>query len=259
MRKDIRTTYEKFYQELEEYMQNGEELSVRKIYSLFPEINPKTVSWRLYELVQRGKIYRTGHGYYGLTKIKESDPVGYTYLQKKSQFVYDLAIDYGYGFYISGLDSLTGEFLDVPENYPVLMVAENAGISWMQEIFSHEGLIAVTEKESQIIKNDTLKDKIDVIILRGKDFSLSFEHIARKEKAFVDLYYAVTRMDYGVSVPELSRIYQSLRRKNTTAKAKIKDAARDRGISTEINWLLEINKAPEKVLEFMICQIKEVK
>jgi hypothetical protein len=42
----------------------------------------------------------------------------------------------------------------------------------MQEIFSHEGLIAVTEKESQIIKNDTLKDKIDVIILRGKDFSL---------------------------------------------------------------------------------------
>ena len=30
MRKDIRTTYEKFYQELEEYMQNGEELSVRR-------------------------------------------------------------------------------------------------------------------------------------------------------------------------------------------------------------------------------------
>ena len=71
--------------------------------------------------------------------------------------------------------------------------------------------------------------------------------------------YAVTRMDYGVSIPELSRIYQSLQRNNSLSMAKIKSAARDRGISTEINWLIEINKASKKVLEFMSYQIKEVK
>jgi hypothetical protein len=136
---------------------------------------------------------------------------------------------------------------------------KDAGIAEMQEILSQKDLIVVTEKDRNIIENSTIKSKIDVIILKGKDFSLSFEHIAQKEKGFVDLYYAVTRMDYGVSIPELSRIYQSLQRNNSLAMGKVKNAARDRGISTEINWLIEINKASEKVLEFMSYQIKEAK
>jgi hypothetical protein len=41
--------------------------------------------------------------------------------------------------------------------------------------------------------------------------------------------------------------------------SKMKAAAKDRGISTEINWLIEINKASEKTIEFMSYQIKEVK
>jgi hypothetical protein len=167
-------------------------------------------------------------------------------LQRKSQLVYDIIIDYGYDFYITGLDSLAGELLHIPEKYPVLLVTEDAAIVEMLEILSQKELIAVTEKDRKIIENSTMKSKIDVIILRGKDFSLSFEHIAQKEKGFIDLYYAVTRIDYGVSIPELSRIYQSLQRKNSLAMAKVKSAARDRGITTEINWLMEINKASKK-------------
>ena len=259
MNTDDRPAKEIFYKELKGYMQNGDELSVKKIYSLFPDINPKTVSWRLYELVQQGKIYRTGHGYYALTEISENNPAGYVYLQKKSQLVYDVVIDYGYDFYITGLDSLTGELLHMPEKYPVLLVTADAGITEMQEILSQKDLIVVTEKDRNIIENSTIKSKIDVIILKGKDFSLSFEHVAQKEKGFIDLYYAVTRMDYGVSIPELSRIYQSLHRNNSMAMTKVKNAARDRGVSTEINWLIEINKASEKVLEFISYQIKEAK
>jgi len=259
MSTDNMTVDEKFYKELKEYMQNGEELSVKRIYSLFPEINPKTVSWRLHGLVQQGKIHRTGHGYYALTKIDENNAAGYDYLQKKSQMVYDIVIDYGYNFYITGLDSLIGEMLHMPEKYPVLLVIEEAGITEIQDILSEKELIVLTEKDRNIIEKTTIKNKIDVIILKGKDFSLSVEHVAQKEKGFVDLYYAVTRMEYGVSIPELSRIYQSLHRNNSLAITKIKNAARDRGISTEINWLIEINKASEKVLEFMSYQIKEAK
>ena len=62
---------EKFYNELSKKMGNGNELEVKQIYSLFPNINKKTISWRLYELVQRGKLYKTGHGYYALTGDKE--------------------------------------------------------------------------------------------------------------------------------------------------------------------------------------------
>lgn len=66
-------------------------------------------------------------------------------------------------------------------------------------------------------------------------------------------------MEYGVSIPELSRIYQNLQKNNSLAMAKIKNAARGRGVCTEINWLIEINKVSEKVLEFMSCQIKEAR
>lgn len=78
-----------------------------------------------------------------------------------------------------------------------------------------------------------MKSKIDVIIFKGKKFSLSTGHVAQKEKGFVDLYYAITRMEYGISIPELSRIYQSLQRDRSLAKATLKAAARDRGINHE--------------------------
>lgn len=250
---------EKFYKVLTTHMQESGELSVKKIYSLFPETNPKTVSWRLYSLVQQGKLHKTGHGYYALTKMNEHNAAGYDYLQKKSQRVYDIVIDYGYNFYITGLDSLTGEVLHIPEKYPVLLVIEEAGIKEIQETLSGRELIVLTEKERNIMENTTIRNKIDIIILKGKDFSLSVDHIAQKEKGFVDLYYAVTRMEYGVSIPELSRIYQSMQRNKSITMTKIKNAARDRGISTEISWLIELSKASEKVLEFMSYQIKEMK
>ncbi|KJS86993.1 MAG: hypothetical protein JM58_05640 [Peptococcaceae bacterium BICA1-8] len=253
------TVDEKFYRELSEYMPKGEEISVKNIYSLFPEKNPKTLSWRLHRLVQQGKLYKTGHGYYALTTLDKHNASGYDYLQKKSQIVHEIAIDYGYNFYITGLDSLIGEILHIPEKYPVLLVIENEGIKEIQEVLNEKGFIVLTEKERKIIEKTTIKNKIDIIILKGKDFSLSDEHIAQKEKGFVDLYYAVTRMDYGISIPELSRIYQSMQRNNSIAITKLKNAARDRGISTEINWPIELNKTSKKVLEFMSYQIKEVK
>lgn len=259
MNTKVMTVEAKFYKELSEHLGKDNELSVKNIYSLFPEMNVKTVSWRLYALVQQGKLYKTGHGYYALKKVGEHNAAGYDYLQKKSQMVYDIILDYGYNFYITGLDSLIGEILHIPEKYPVLLVVEESGIKEIQEILSEKELIVLTEKDQNIIGNAILKNKIDIIILKGRDFLLSVDHIAQKEKGFVDLYYAVTRMEYGISIPELSRIYQSMQRNNSIAMTKMKNAARDRGISTEINWLSELNKVSEKTLEFMSYQIKEAK
>lgn len=251
------TVDEKFYNELTKYMKNGEELNIKQIYSLFPDANSNTVAWRVHKFVQQGKLQNTGHGYYALSKMNEHNAAGYDYLQNKSRMIYDIVIDYGYDFYISGLDSLVGEILHVPETYPALLVVEEAGIKEVQDALSEKGLIVFTEKDKDIIENATIKSKIDVIIFKGKEFSLSAGRIAQKEKGFVDLYYAVTRMEYGISIPELSRIYQSLQRNRSLAKAKLKDAAKDRGIIIEINWLMELNRASDKVLEFMSYQMKK--
>lgn len=251
------TIDEKFYNELIKHMENGEEIDIKQIYSLFPDTSSSTVSWRIHKFVQQGKLQNTGHGYYALSKMDEHNAAGYEYLQNKSRMVYDIAIDYGYDFYITGLDSLIGEILHIPEQYPVLLVVEALGIKELQDSLSEKDLIVFTEKDKSIIEKPSIKSKIDVIILKGKDFTLSAGHVAQKEKGFVDLYYAITRMEYGISIPELSRIYQSLQRNRSLAKAKFKDAARDRGIIIEINWLMELNRASDKVKEFMSYQMKK--
>lgn len=251
------TMEEKFFETLSEKMVNGGELSLRMIYSLFPETNRKTISWRLYSLVQRGKLYKTGHGMYSLRKNVDNVSAGYSYLQEKSKAIYDSLVEYGYNFYISGLDSLVGEILHIPESFPVIVIIEESGMKEIQEVLNGRDMIALTEKQRDFFESPVLRNKVDVILLKGKDFSLATNSIAQKEKGFIDLYYAITRLEYGISVPELSRVYESLERNHTITRTKIKSAAKDRGITVEINWLLELNKATKKTIEFMRYQMKE--
>jgi len=253
----IGTIDESFYSELSENMQNGGELSIQQIYALFPEANKKTISWRVHKHVQQGKLYRTANGYYALEKSDIHNAAGYDKMQNKSKEVYDAVSDYSYEFYFTGLDSLIGETLHLPESYPVLIVIEEAGINEILDVLEERGWIAFTENYMKTKESNILKSKSDIIILRGKDFSLSTMHIAQKEKGFVDLYYAVTRLGYNVSIQELSRIYASMERNRTNGKAKMKESAKDRGISTEINWLMELPKFPEKALEFVKYQTEK--
>lgn len=260
MNKENMTVDQMFLHELSKHMSNGDELSLKVIYSLFPEMNRKTISWRLFSLVQQGKLYKTGHGIYSMNRKNENNvAAGYDYLQRKSKKIYDILTEYGYDFYISGMDSLVGEILHMPENYPVLIVVEESGIKEIQEVLNEKDMIVLTEKDREIFLKTILKNKVDVILLKGRNFSLATDYISQKEKGFVDLYYAITRMEYGVSVQELSRIYQSLQRNNSITMAKMKAAAKDRGITTEINWLIEMNKASKKTIEFMSYQIEEAK
>ncbi len=260
MNKENMNVNEKFLSELSKRIDNGDEWSLKTIYSLFPDMNRKTISWRLYSMVQQGLLYKTGHGIYSKDrKTGKNEAAGYEYLQRKSKKVYDLLTEYGYDFYITGIDSLVGEILHMPENYPVLIIAEESGMKEIQEVLSGKDLMVLTEKDRDILENSALRNKADVIILKGKNFSLATDYISQKEKGFVDLYYAITRLNYGVSVPELSRIYQSLQRNNSITMTKLRAAAKDRGLAIEINWLIGLNKATEKTIEFMSYQIKEAK
>lgn len=249
-----------FLIKLSEHLKSDKEISLKEIYSLFTDVNRKTISWRLHSLVQQRKIYRTGHGIYSMTgDSKVNEAVGYEYLQRKSKIIYDTLMEYGYNFYITGLDSLIGEILHMPENYPVLVIIQETNMKVIQEVLNDKEMIVLTEKDLSLLEKTVLRNKVDVILLKGKDFTLATDNISQKEKGFVDLYYAVTRLDYGVSVPELSRIYQSLRRNDSVIIGKMKSAAKDRNISNEINWLIELNKASDKAKEFMSYQIEEAR
>lgn len=236
---------------------NEPDLSVEKIYSLFSEVNPKTVLWRLHKLVQQGKLYRTGRGNYSIRRREENIALGYDYLQNQSKEIYDIASEFGYNFYITGLDALTGELVHIPERYVTLLVIEKAGMEEIQEVLNNKGYFAILENDRETVNKKLLQNKIDVIILSGKNFELEKDRIAIKEKGFIDLYFAVTRLDYAISIQELSRIYENMQRNATFTKLRLRQSAKDRGLTTEINWLLELRGIDTKILQFMNLQVKE--
>lgn len=258
MNKKNKTADDKFYNEIVKYLDANRQLNIKEIYEKFNEVNQKTISWRLHILVQQGKLFKAGYGYYSLSNPKEHTAPGYDYLQKTSKAVFDIAVNYGYKFYITGLDVLTGEMLHVPEQFPVLLVAEEIAFDDLTEAFSNKGYLVLTEKNRAALKDKTIRKKADVFMIRGKDFSLAINGMAIKEKGFVDLYYAVTRFEYIVSVPELSRIYKSMMRNEAATVFKMKKAAKDRGIENEIEWLLDLEKIPKKAKEFMKIQLGEI-
>ena len=73
MKKENLTMDEKFLGELSKHVNDSDELRLKMIYSFFPEMNRKTISWRLYSLVQKGKLYKTGHGMYSLKRNSNND------------------------------------------------------------------------------------------------------------------------------------------------------------------------------------------
>lgn len=259
MDKVDKTIDEEFLERLVIGMESELELNVKKIYSMFPEANPKTILWRLHKLVQQEKLFKVGRGYYSVKREKEHNAAGYEYLQKKSKNIYDIVSEYGYEFYITGLDALVGEILHVPEQFTVLLVIEEAGMLELREVLSEKGYFVIQENEKKLIQQNVFKSKIDIVILKGKNFELASDRIAIKEKGFVDLYFAATRLDYEISIHELSRIYGNMQRNETFTAYKMKQSAKDRGVITEINWLLELRGINPRVLEFMSYQIKEVK
>ena len=115
----------------------------------------------------------------------------------------------------------------------------------------------LTEKNRAALKDKIIRKKADVFMIKGKDFSLAINGMAIKEKGFVDLYYAMTRFEYIVSVPGLSRIYKSMMRNEAVTVFKMKKAAKDRGIENEIEWLLDLEKIPKRAKEFMKIQLEE--
>lgn len=260
MNSDHLNVEERFLKELSKQMSKENEMTLKAIYSLFPEMNKKTISWRLHALVQQNKLFKTGHGIYSIKRNNvNNSAAGYDYLQKKSKKIYDILVEYGYDFYITGMDALVGEILHVPENYPVLITVEASGMKEVQDVLNEREMIVLTEKDHDFLGTTILNNKVDAIILRGKDFSMATDNIAQKEKGFIDLYYAVTRMEYSISIQELSRIYQSMQRNNSFTMAKMKKAGKDRGIDVEVNWLIEQSKIPEKALAFMNDQIEGAK
>lgn len=257
MSRGEKTAYIDFYTSLKKVMRGKPSLEIADIYIAFPDMNVKTVSWYLYKLVRDGKITRVKHGVYSLKEALNL-AVMYDQIQIASQKLYDEMQEYGYPFCISGIDALIGKMQHVPERYPIIMVVEKKSMPQIRQELITNSRIVVSIDNAKILNKNLPVDKVNVMLLSGKNYSsLSSESVAYPEKGFVDLYYAVTRMRYPVSVQELSRTFDSLVGDKAFSRIKMFNAAKDTGITDEITWLLGIAKMPDFAIQFAKMKLNE--
>jgi hypothetical protein len=108
----------------------------------------------------------------------------------------------------------------------------------VQLLLMREFDLAITEEESNILNMGKLKSRIQFVILGSSNFALQSDGFAFPEKAFVDLYYAVTRLEYPLPVKELPHVLSLI----TPNMYRFRHATKDRGLSSELNFLISYNR-----------------
>jgi hypothetical protein len=210
-----------------------------------------TLYWTLYKLTQGGYISRAGQGLYTFKNGgKESiQPI----LSTLAVRILRVLEETGHDFFISGLDILTVFMDHVPETYPVLLFAGKSDADEVTEILSSNKIDVVPYtniKEYSAIRRMSSVGEL-VLLTPTQEFTYAANGLASFEKAFVDLYYEVSRRDYPLSIQEIARIYVNMRRRmplNTNRMVKI---ASRRNIQQDIRYIVEHNAITDAALEFV--------
>ncbi len=214
------------------------------------EMKETTVRWTLWNLVDFGKIIRLGHGVYSL-KPQEKQ-IARPQLSPLSRKVKSILEESGILFFISGLDILVGYMIHVPEKYPVLAFIEQISIEDAQELLMRQKIDSIiSPKINEFEKFRNLPSLGEIVILRKtKEFNYSYEGLAEPEKAFVDLYYEVTRASYPLSLGELGRIYLNMRRRGSLNEKRLSKIAIRRSLHHDIRFILNHKRISGHAFKF---------
>ena len=227
-----------FLEKLTNLLKEHKTLTTQEIYSYFSDQNQKTVSWHLHKQLLRGNIVQASHGVYVLPAQQCNTQESVRELPELSLRAYEALSETGYKFYLSGLDALNGLGFTVSGNYPVIICVEKNRIKDVQFELMRLFDFAATEEDYVMLQDPEIKNRINFIILSTNAFELSSDHFALPEKAFVDLYYAVTRMNYPVPVKELPHVLSVIK----PNPFRFKLATRDRHLSDELNFIASLNR-----------------
>lgn len=213
-------------------------LTTQEIYLLFADMNPRTVSWHLHEELGKGTVVRQKHGEYVLSASIPEQEERFGNIPELSRKAHEMLGKSGYDFYLSGLDCMNGLGFRVDGSYPVIVCTRPGSVKDVQLFLMREFDLAITEEEFDLLADPAVRNRIQFVVLSADDFSLQKDGFAYAEKAFVDLYYCVTRLEYPLSVSELPHVLSLI----VPNAFRFRRATRDRGLSNELNFLLSYNR-----------------
>lgn len=248
---DTITSLEKKYEKIVEAFGNQTNFYVDEVQQIFPEMKKSTLYWNLSKLAEHGYIKRVRNGMYSFNEWRGKKGI---FLSRSAEYVKDFLDEMGFDYYISGLDILAKYMQHVPEQYPVIVFVEKEAKENVRDNLSFKGIEVI---EPLLIKrmyeNSVFSgnDSMQVIIYTTENFQYSEDGLAIAEKAFVDLFYAVTRNEYPLPLQELVRIYQNLTRLGNIDRKKLVNIAARRSLQYDIRFIAESKFITDQAIAFV--------
>jgi len=243
---------------LREQFQDKPDFTIPDAASVLQE-KQSTLYWTLHKLTQNGYISRTGQGLYSFQnrKAESIQPI----LSRLASRILDVLRETGHDFFISGLDILTGFVDHVPETYPVLLFAGKSDADEVADILSRNKIDVVPYtniKDYSAIRRMSSVGEL-ALLIPTQEFAYAANGLATFEKAFVDLYYEVSRRDYPLSIQELVRIYLNMRRRMSLNTNRMVKIASRRNIHQDIRHIVESDAITNTSREFAQILNKQTK
>lgn len=244
------SAFEKKYSVIEEKLREQTAFYVEDVQAIFPDMKQSSIYWYLSKMVETGYLKRVRTGVYTFNEWKGKAKIALTENIKRVQEILD---ELGFKYFISGLDVLQRFMQHVPEQYPMILfvekVAHNEIVNHLQDdrfVVVKPSEIRQQYEESMLAKTE----KTQVIVYDTENFDYEAEGIAIIEKAFVDLYFSITRNGYPLSLQELARVYQNLVRLGNIDKKKLITVSTKRNLQSDIRLIVETPYITEEAIQF---------
>ncbi|MBS4054084.1 MAG: hypothetical protein KGZ64_04855 [Thermaerobacter sp.] len=203
-------------------------------------IIPKsTLYWDLFNMVEDGYLRRIGKGVFSFKEAHNSPLItGFT------DKINSIMLETGVSYYFTGIDVLLKYMHHVPDAYPVMLYLENYTSSEVEDILLRKDIhvLSIKEAPSRSIVSNLSRLASVVLLYETKSFQFAANGFALPEKAFVDLFFEVTRRSYPLPLQELARVFVDMKRDGVIDPEKLLRIAHERSIRPDMQLLLQANR-----------------
>lgn len=241
---------EKKYNAIEEKLREQTTFYMEDVQAIFPDMKQSSIYWNLSKMVEAGYLKRVRTGVYAFNEWKGKTKIALTEDIKRVQEILD---ESGFGYFISGLDVLQRFMQHVPEQYPMLLFVEKSAHDEIINYLLDGGFAVVKPSGIRQQYEDAILagiEKKQIIVYDTENFDYENDGIATIEKAFVDLYFSITRNGYPLSLQELVRVYQNLVRLGNIDKKKLITVSTKRNLQSDIRLIVETPYITEEAMQF---------
>ena len=238
------------YKEIKEKLGAQVNIFFDDIQAIFMNTPKSSLYWIVSKLVAEGYLKRVRNGVYELNETRGKSAV---FLSEMARRVQNILDEEGFKYYISGMDVISKFMQHVPENYPIIVFGEKAAIGEIIRTLK-DNKILVTEpaKLREIYSDYIYKSDESIVILYPTDsFVYANDNTATTEKAFIDLFYAITRNQYPLALQELSRAYNNMIRLGAIDQKALVKASYKRSLQYDIRYIVESKYITEGAKEFV--------